>query len=125
MLTPLFLSLGAILGAFLRYGFHVALNHLTPLFLGTLLSNILGGFLVGASFAFVESVSIPYSVKTGIQIGFLGSLTTFSAFSLETFFFLKKKAFGLALLHLALHILGSLLFLFLGFMITKKLLTSR
>jgi CrcB protein len=40
--------------------------------------------------------------------GFLGALTTFSTFSIESLGMLQRGAFGLALAHSGLHLFGSL-----------------
>lgn len=52
---------------------------------GTLIVNMVGCFLIGLIFALAESVRL---LTPGIRLflitGFLGALTTFSSFSLET-----------------------------------------
>ena len=89
---------GAALGAWLRWGLSVALNHLTPnLPLGTLASNIIGGYLIGVA---VE-VLVHHSVlspewRLFIITGFLGGLTTFSTFSAEAVNLLSRDQYAWA-----------------------------
>ena len=54
-------SAGASLGALLRWGLACLLNAaLPPLFLGTLLANLLGGYLMGVALAaFAAGSGIP------------------------------------------------------------------
>jgi CrcB protein len=52
---------------------------------GTLIVNMVGCFLIGLIFALAESVRLlTPGVRLFLITGFLGALTTFSSFSLET-----------------------------------------
>ena len=83
--TLLFISSGAALGACLRWGLSVVLNPLFAAFsFGTLIANYAGCFIIGALFAlfwFFPQISEEW--KLFLVTGFLGSLTTFSSFSIE------------------------------------------
>jgi CrcB protein len=76
-------GLGAMLGAWLRWGFGVWLNPRFPgVPLGTLAANLLGGYLVGVAVAWISArPEIPPEWRLFIVTGFLGGLTTFSTFS--------------------------------------------
>lgn len=78
------LSIGAVSGTLLRYGLSILLNK--PLFpLGTLCVNIVGCLLIGILASLSSSAfPIPKEVRIGLQVGFLGSFTTFSSFGYET-----------------------------------------
>jgi len=58
---------------------------------GTFIVNILGSFLLGA---FLEISALAWSpsaeVRAFIVVGFLGAFTTFSTFSMDTYFLLQK-----------------------------------
>ena len=118
-------GVGAALGAWLRWGLSVALNHTLPnLPLGTLASNIIGGYLIGVA---VE-VLINHSVLTPewrlfIITGFLGGLTTFSTFSAEAVSLLSRAQYGWAMALIGAHLLGSLIMTMLGIM-TVRAITS-
>jgi CrcB protein len=51
---------------------------------GTLIVNVVGGFLIGIIAGASASMHIPPLVRDAVVIGGLGALTTFSAFSLDT-----------------------------------------
>lgn len=110
-LALLAIAVGAVLGAWLRWGLSTWLNaRLTHLPLGTLAANLIGGYLVGIAVAvFAAHPAIPPAWRLLIVTGFLGGLTTFSTFSAESVALLGGGAYGAALLHIGLHLAGSLL----------------
>jgi CrcB protein len=107
---------GAALGAWLRWGLSAGLNHVLPnLPLGTLASNIIGGYLIGIA---VE-VLVHHSVLTPewrlfIITGFLGGLTTFSTFSAEAVNLLSRSQYGWATALILAHLVGSISMTMLG-----------
>jgi CrcB protein len=109
-------GVGAVLGAWTRWGLSVALNAIVPtLPLGTLLSNLIGGYLVGIA---VQSVLQAHLVslewRLFIITGFLGALTTFSTFSIEAVELMAAQRYGWAMLHIGSHLAGSLVMTVLG-----------
>jgi len=110
-------GIGAMLGAWSRWGLALALNQLVPaLPMGTLLANLAGGFMIGAAFEFfVQHTTVPPEYRLMFITGFLGSLTTFSAFSLEAVTLLQQARYGWALLLIGSHLIGSLVMTLLGF----------
>jgi len=109
-------ALGAALGAWLRWGLAVWLNGLFPaLPPGTLLANLLGGYLIGLALAwFALDPSLPSEWKLFVVTGFLGALTTFSTFSAEVVGLLQQGRVGWALATVTGHVLGSLAMTFVG-----------
>ncbi|MGL4601315.1 MAG: fluoride efflux transporter CrcB [Plesiomonas sp.] len=107
---------GAAIGASLRWWIGTKLNDLLPpLPLGTLLVNLLGGFLIGLAIEFflrIPNLS-PY-FRLFIITGFLGGLTTFSSFSAEMITGLEKGQMLWVLGGIILHLGGSLLMTFAG-----------
>lgn len=101
---------GAALGAWGRWLLSLALN---PMFafvpFGTLVANLVGGYLMGLA---VGVFSIGYVASTEwrlfITTGFLGGLTTFSAFSAEAVGLLSEQQYGWAAAHMFGHLIGSL-----------------
>jgi len=81
------IMLGGSLGAVCRYliGLMAAKTWGVNFPWGTLIVNMAGCFLIGLIFALAESVRLlTPSVRLFLITGFLGALTTFSSFSLET-----------------------------------------
>lgn len=109
-------AVGAVLGAWLRWGLAVWLNGLFPaLPPGTLLANLAGGYLIGLALAtFAQAPGLPPEWKLLVVTGFLGALTTFSSFSAEVVGLLQQGRAGWALATIATHVLGSLAMTFAG-----------
>jgi CrcB protein len=104
------IGFGAALGAILRWGLGLGLNHLFPaLPLGTLVANLVGGYLVGLAVAlFAQWPEIAPTWRLFVITGFLGGLTTFSTFSAEVVHALQAGRTGWAAATVATHVLGSL-----------------
>jgi len=105
------ISLGASVGAISRWFLGVWFNQLfAHLPLGTLIANLVGGYLIGVAFAvFASHPSWPAEWRLLVITGFLGGLTTFSTFSIEVTQLLQQEKWGWALTAISLHVLGSLL----------------
>jgi len=91
---------GGALGAVARYLVMVQAGHLFGLNFpfGTFVVNILGSFMLGALIEILSTVwSIGGELRAMLVVGFLGSFTTFSAFSLDTLTLLERGQTGLAL----------------------------
>jgi len=104
------IAAGAVLGAWLRWGLSYWLNPRLPsLPLGTLASNLIGGYLVGIAAAILVALpSLSPAWRLFCVTGFLGALTTFSTFSAESVVLLQGAQWGAALLHIVLHLVGSI-----------------
>jgi CrcB protein len=108
MLTQLFaVAVGSVLGGWLRWGLSAWLNPRIPNWpLGTLASNLIGGYIVGIAVAFFASrVDLSPAWRLLAITGFLGGLTTFSSFSAEVVLLLLRGDYvaggWLALAHIA------------------------
>ena len=111
--------------AWMRWALSVALNHLTPdLPLGTLASNLIGGYLIGIAVeVLVNHALLAPEWRLFIITGFLGGLTTFSTFSAEAVGLLSRHQYGWAVALIAAHLAGSLLMTVLG-METVRAITA-
>lgn len=116
---------GAAMGAWLRWGLGILFNPVFPtLPMGTLLANLLGGYLIGLAMAyFAQHAGLSPEVRLLVITGFLGGLTTFSTFSAETVTLLARQQFLWAGAIIAAHVLGSLAMTALG-ILTVKLFKS-
>lgn len=91
--TYLFVAIGGAMGASMRYFImQIATNLLGKGFpFGTLAINVMGSFLIGMAYSFVQNYSEETSgVKALIGIGLLGAFTTFSTFSLDTVLLIQQ-----------------------------------
>lgn len=107
---------GASAGALLRWLFGMWLNPLWPSVpLGTVAANLVGGYLIGAAFAYFGAHPLlPPEWRLLVITGFLGGLTTFSTFSLEVVSAAQRGDYLSAVTIVALHLLGSLALTVLG-----------
>ena len=114
---------GAGLGALLRAGFNVwTVGVASMIPLGTLVSNLVGGYLIGIAIAFFgNNPSLSPEWKLFVVTGFLGGLTTFSSFSAEVVGFMQRGEFTWALGTALLHLIGSLALTFLGILTYQAL----
>lgn len=110
------ISVGASLGALLRWVLGTQLNSLFPSIPpGTLVANLVGGYLIGIAVAFFAGQpSLPPEWWLLTVTGFLGGLTTFSTFSAEVVAQLMAGRLAVAMSVIALHVLGSLAMTLLG-----------
>lgn len=118
------ISLGASLGALTRWSAGLWLNARWGGFpLGTLAVNVVGGFLIGMALAWFSRQPNEL-LKLLVVTGFLGGLTTFSSFSGESLVMLQRGTYGMALLHAAVHMFGSLAAAAIGMSIMQRLLEA-
>jgi fluoride exporter len=122
-LSILAIFFGAGFGALLRAGFNVlTVSAASVIPLGTLLSNMVGGYLVGLAVAyFGNNPQLSPEWKLLVVTGFLGGLTTFSSFSAEVVGFIQRGEFTWALGTAILHLVGSLILTFLGILTYQAL----
>jgi len=110
------ISLGASLGAILRWVLGLVLDSMSvAITMGTLVANLIGGFLIGVAMAFFSAhTELSPQWRLLIITGFLGGLTTFSSFSAELTSMIQEGRLSIALITVMLHVVGSILMTFLG-----------
>ena len=116
MLAILGISLGAALGALLRWVLGSQFNPAFPTIpLGTLAANLIGGYFIGIAVAFfAQHPAIAPEWRLFAITGFLGGLTTFSTFSAEVTSLLQSGRIGWACAAISAHVFGSLVMTLLG-----------
>ena len=104
------IALGAVLGAWLRWGLGLWLNtHAARLPWGTLAANLIGGYLIGLFLGLLSAgPGWPEWLRLALVTGFLGALTTFSTFSAETVALVQAGRPLAALGYVGISLLGSL-----------------
>ncbi len=121
--SVLAISIGASFGAVSRWLLGLGFNALFPTIPpGTLLANLLGGYLIGIAVTFfAANPHLPPEWRLLVITGFLGGLTTFSTFSAEVTTLLQQGRLLWAGGAIAVHVVGSLLMTLLG-MVTMSFL---
>lgn len=124
MQTVLLISIGAIIGANLRYFVAQYVARLIPSTfpLGTLIINITASFMLGFFLIWTsERVLADPRWRLFIAVGFCATYSTYSSFAFETFALFEKGQMALA----ALNILGTnvvcLIAVMLGAMLARSL----
>ena len=122
-LSILAIFFGAGFGALLRAGFNFLVAGSASIIpLGTLLSNMVGGYLIGIAIAFFgNNPNLSPEWRLFVITGFLGGLTTFSSFSAEVVTLMQRGEITWALGTALLHLVGSLVLTFLGILTYQAL----
>lgn len=106
MVTVIWVATGGAVGSLARYGLAGAINTRSHPW-GTILVNVAGsmmlGYLVG-----VWGFRVDEPMRVGLAVGILGGFTTFSAFSVDVLWMWEKGDFGLAVISVALSVLGGI-----------------
>lgn len=107
---------GAALGALARWWLSVVLNSgPSPLPLGTLAANLIGGYAIGLAVGFLAlRPDLDPAWRLFLITGLLGGLTTFSTFSAEVVHTLQQGRLAWAMATAGAHLLGSLLLTWAG-----------
>jgi fluoride exporter len=123
-LSAFLIFVGAGCGALLRWMLALALNPLLPaLPLGTLAANLIGCLLMGLALGlFAQFDGLSPALRLAVTTGFLGGLTTFSAFSADISALLLRAQYGWAGLAICAHVLGSVLATLVGLALVRMML---
>jgi CrcB protein len=118
----LYVGIGGFIGACLRYviSIHSSRFFGTEFPYGTLIVNVLGGFLIGI----IMELSITHDIispnlKLFLTTGIMGGLTTFSTFSYETVTLFNNGSYMYAGLNTGLNLFLSLIGVVLGKYLVK------
>ena len=87
---------------------------------GTLAVNVLGSFLIGFLLLYFEQSVAPQQ-KALVMTGFLGALTTFSTFSLETVLMLQQNLYLKAFSNISFNVLLCVAATLLGMALFRKI----
>ena len=98
---------GGAAGALARWALATALQRPTPTAfpVGTLAANALGCLLAGFCYVWLVEHSTNLLLRRAILVGFLGALTTFSAYSVESIGLIEHGKY----LHAGANLIGSVI----------------
>ncbi len=81
--------LGAVTRVYVTHTMNISMKSDFPW--GILTVNIIGSFLIGILFAIFVHYTVSDTLKAFLTSGFLGALTTYSTFAIESFFLLNSS----------------------------------
>ena len=104
------IGVGGFIGAIARaYAVHVTNRYFPIEFpLGILLVNLIGSFLAGVLFAYFSNYPLSVNLKAFLTTGFLGALTTYSTFAIESYL-LWGTSIYIAIANITLNLVGTIL----------------
>ena len=120
-------ALGGALGSVLRYVTSYGAQQLfgSQMLWATLGVNLLGSLLIGMMAAMIGGKLLVHELwRPFIVIGFLGGLTTFSAFSLELLMLIQKGDSLLGAVYAVCSVIGCLFMTYLGFALVSATFPS-
>ncbi|HKS13320.1 MAG TPA: fluoride efflux transporter CrcB [Pseudomonas sp.] len=115
-------SAGGVAGTLMRFaaGNWVSAHWPRQFYLATLGVNLIGCLIIGVLYGlFLNRPGVPIELRAGLIVGFVGGLTTFSSFSLDTVRLLESGQAPLAFGYAAASVLGGLLATWAGLYLTK------
>ncbi|MDD2291696.1 MAG: CrcB family protein [Aliarcobacter sp.] len=103
------IGLGGFLGSIARaYTVHFTNKYVPIEFpLGILLVNLVGSFIIGLLFAYFSHYTVSVNLKAFLTTGFLGGLTTYSTFAIESYLLFGTSIY-LAITNIALNLIGTI-----------------
>ena len=122
MLSFIFVAFGGALGALFRYGLVnlVSLCSSSTFPYGTMAVNLLGSLIMGILYGIAEASELSRNVKLFLFVGMLGSFTTFSTFSLESFKLLREGEYGFLFWNVFLSVFLGICLVFVGYFISRS-----
>lgn len=120
----LYIAAGGAVGAVLRYlastGVYALLGRDFPY--GTLAVNVLGSLLIGVlSVLLIERLDVGPEWRAALLVGVLGAFTTFSTFSVETFFLIEQGEALKALLNVTLSVVLCVTAAWVGILVGRQI----
>ncbi|MGZ5008338.1 MAG: fluoride efflux transporter CrcB [Methylobacter sp.] len=118
-------ALGGAFGAVVRFlvssGIYQWLGRGFPY--GTLVVNVIGSFMLGllTESMMQQRITITFEYRAAILVGFIGAFTTFSTFSLETFYLLEQGQLTKAGMNIVTSVGACLLAIWIGLLCGRAL----
>ena len=121
----IFIALGGILGAVLRYIIRNIHMYKGVFPLNTLIINIIGSFILALilTLAF-EVMDFDSDIRLGIATGFLGAFTTFSTMIKETVVLINSGYYYSAISYLVISTILGLVSAYFGIIIAREVISK-
>lgn len=120
MLALFCVFLGGGIGSALRYAANLALSKWTFFPFATLSVNLTGSFLIGLFYAWSIKYQWNPETKALLIVGFLGGLTTFSSFSMDTLRLVMEQKIQMALLNVMFNNFLGMAFAWLAYVAVQR-----
>jgi fluoride exporter len=121
------IAFGGSLGAVLRFLISNSVYHWLgrDFPYGTLAVNVLGSLLLGllTEALIQQKIALALDYRSAILVGFIGAFTTFSTFSLETFYLLEQGAYTKATTNILMSVVFCIGAIWLGLFFGRLLFT--
>ena len=118
-------ALGGSFGAVVRFlvssGIYQWLGRGFPY--GTLVVNVIGSFMLGllTESLMQQRITVTFEYRAAILVGFIGAFTTFSTFSLETFYLIEQGNLTKAAVNIFTSVTACLLAIWIGLLCGRGL----
>ena len=100
----IFLALGSILGAFLRYKITESPMLFNTLPVNVLIVNVIGAFILGTFVIISQQWNLDGRYSLFAAVGFCGSLTTMSSFALDSSNLLDNNQYGTLFINIVANV---------------------
>jgi CrcB protein len=124
LLLMIFIAIGGALGSLMRYILSGLVQNLIGYGFpwGTLAVNMIGCFTMGFVWNLIHNGLLPASLNVLVSVGFIGALTTFSTFGIETVHLFSEGKGLLALANIAFSVVCGLVLVYTGILTCRLFL---
>ncbi len=121
MLSFFYVALGGAVGAVLRYAVSGWTYHFSSGVFpwGTLAVNLIGSLIIGFLWGVSDVGVVSQNMRLFLFIGIIGSFTTFSTFSLESFSLLRDGEYVLLMFNILFSVVLGIGLVFAGYLFAR------